>query len=443
MFDSLGQNQFLSSGLALMGFGGLMALLRNLPGTLWGFVVRRLTISVEIPDRDPAFRWVQEWVAEQRYSRRARRLSLTTTWASPDPTAYDEDEEPAPLRPSEARFLLSPAPGTHVMAYRRRLLVLQRYRRDLQNGGPAAFQETLTLQLLGGRRAMVDELLKEAHRAALPPVPGVNILTGRYESWHLTARRPRRPLASIALADGILEELLADMRAFLGAGDWYATRGVPHRRGYLLHGPPGNGKTTVVAAAAGELGLSVAVLGLNNAILSDEALRGLIDALPPATVLLTEDIDCAFAEKRAAGEARGVTMSGLLNALDGVSSREGRVLFLTTNHPERLDPALVRPGRVDRSFHLGHTSPDQARRMFAWFYAAGRPDPAVDHWSREFAARVPAGRVCAAAVQEHLLRFRDDPVAAVRALDDGPLDQRPEPVGAKPERSLAGQAGKG
>ena len=64
-------------------------------------------------------------------------------------------------------------------------------------------------------------------------------------------------------------------------------------------------------------------------------------------MLLIEDVDCVFKTERTTTDQTGVTLSGLLNALDGVSSREGRVLFLTTNHPERLDAALVRPGRVD------------------------------------------------------------------------------------------------
>lgn len=425
MIDSLQQNPFLSGGLTLMGVGAVMALLRKLPTTLWAYLVHRFTISIEIPDRDPAFRWVQGWIAEQAYAGRARSLSLTTTWADkePDPTIEtDPDYSYTSGRVSEARFLLSPAPGTHVMGYRGRLLLLQRARRDLQSGGSLAFQETLTLQIVGGNRAMVDALLKEAHRAALPKVPGVNILTARHETWNVSTWRPRRPLASIVLADGVLDEILDDMRAFLDAGAWYMTRGVPHRRGYLLHGPPGNGKTTLVAAVAGELGLSVAVLSLSNRVMTDESLRNLVNALPPGAVLLIEDVDCAFAEKRAAGEAAGLTMSGMLNALDGVSSREGRILFMTTNHPERLDPALVRPGRVDRSFYLGNTTSDQARRLFAWFFNAGKHDPEVEHWSGAFAARIPEGRVCMAAIQEHLLRYRTDPEAAVMALDDEPIE---------------------
>jgi chaperone BCS1 len=418
-------NPFFSGGLSLMVVAALMALLRNLPAALWRLLVLRFTISVEIPDRDPAFRWVQSWIVEQKQTSRARRLSVTTAWteADPDPTVdTNPDYNFSSGRVSAAQFVLSPAPGTHLMTYGGRLLLLRRARRDLQSGGPLAFQETLTLTFVGGSRALIDRLLREAHTTALPKIPGVNVLTARHEAWNTCSWRPRRPLASIVLADNLLDELLADLRAFLDAGGWYTTRGVPHRRGYLLHGPPGNGKTTLVAAVAGELGLSVAVLSLSNKVLTDDILRNQVNALPPGAILLIEDIDCAFAEKRAAGEVTGVTMSGLLNALDGVSSREGRILFMTTNHPERLDPALVRPGRVDRSYCLGNTTPDQARRLFAWFYTAGRPDPEVEHWARVFATRIPADELSMAAVQEHLLRYRTEPRAAALAIGGAPSE---------------------
>ncbi|MFO0959471.1 MAG: AAA family ATPase [Isosphaeraceae bacterium] len=438
MWEQLEKNPFFSGGASLMVLGGAMALLRNLPMKVWGFILRRIMITVEVPDRDPAFRWLQSWVAQQSYTRRARNLSLTTTWEKTDPD--DDGEYASSGKVSEARFLLSPAPGTHILWYRGRLLIFRRARRDLENGGTLAFQETLTLELIGGDRAMVEELLREAQKSALPKVPGVTILTSRYDSWYATSWRPRRPLASIVLADRMLEDLIADIREFLGAGSWYALRGVPHRRGYLLHGPPGNGKTSLVTAAAGELGLSVAVLSLHNKTMSDESLRTVVDSLPVGAMLLIEDVDCAFGPKRKTGDETGVTLSGLLNALDGVSSREGRILFLTTNHPERLDPALVRPGRVDRSLHLANTTPDQARRLFLWFYAGREDAPAeVANLAQAFADRVPEGRVCMAAIQEHLLRYRHDPEAAVTEADFEQLAEftrRGDLVGMEPEEEL-------
>ena len=422
LLETLNQNPFFSGGLSLMVLGASAALLRKVPGQLWALVQRWLSITVEVPDRDPAFRWLQVWLAVQPYAGRARDLSLATTWVPADAESdtavvFDADDSAATGPSSRVKFLLSPAPGTHLMLYRNRLLILRRSRRDLQNGNARTFQENLSLQVLGGTRALIEQLLSDARKLACPRTPGVSILTARYESWEATSWQPRRPLESLVLADGALEDTLDDLRTFYGSRAWYVQRGIPYRRGYLLHGPPGNGKTTLVLAVAGELNLSVAVLSLSNRLLSDDALRGLVDALPPATLLLIEDVDCVFKTERTTTEQTGVTLSGLLNALDGVSSREGRVLFLTTNHPERLDSALVRPGRVDRKVELGHATPDQARRLFLWFYQGGGVPPReLECLAERFAAQVPRGKTCMAAVQEHLLRHRGAPAAAAHEV---------------------------
>ena len=425
-----------------MVIGSVAAVLRRVPGQLWAFLVRRISIAVEIPDRDPAFRWVQAWLAGQRAMRRARDLCLTTTWVSHDPDPivssdpdYDQTSGPA----SEAKFLLAPAPGRHVMTYQGRLLVLHRTRRDLQNGRSAAYQESLTLQLVGGSRSMIEQLLAEAHAASFPRTPGVSILTAQGGRWSVTSWQAKRPLGSLVLADGVLESVLADLREFYRSSPWYAERGIPYRRGYLLHGPPGTGKTTLVLALAGELKLSVAVLNLSSRLMSDESLRTLIDDLPAATLLLIEDVDCVFKERRSTEPETGVTFSGLLNALDGVSSREGRALFLTTNHPQRLDPALVRPGRVDRKIELGPATPDQARRLFLWFYQGGGIGPAeLARLADSFAAQVPPSRLTMAAIQEHLLRHRRTPEVAAHEAVFEDIETGGEEIPAdRPERAEA------
>lgn len=416
MLETLNNNPLFSGGLTLMVIGSGAALLRNLPGQIKAFVERRVSLSLEIPDRDPAFRWIQSWLAKQPYAKRARDLSVTTVWESsePDDSSTDDCDSYGSSGPcKDAKFQLSPAPGIHFMMYRNRILILRRTRRDLQNGGSLAYQETLTLQLFGGSRELLEQILGEAHAASFPSTPGVSILTARNDCWIPTSWQPKRPLPSLILADGILEDLLADLRDFYRSASWYTQRGVPYRRGYLLHGPPGTGKTTLVLALAGELKVSVAVLSLSSRLMSDEALRALVDSLPLATILLIEDVDCVFKGKRETTQDTGVTLSGLLNALDGVSSREGRVLFLTTNHLGRLDPALIRPGRVDRKIELAYATPDQARRLFIWFFRdSGLNHAELARAAELFASQVPDGKVSMAAIQEHLLRHRRSPEAA-------------------------------
>ena len=94
------------------------------------------------------------------------------------------------------------------------------------------------------------------------------------------------------------------------------------------------------------------------------------------------------------------------------------MLFLTTNHPERLDPALIRPGRVDRRIQLGNTTPDQARRLFVWFFqGCGLSRAELESPGRAVRRPGAARQVCMAAIQEHLLRHRGAPEAAAHEAD--------------------------
>lgn len=163
--------------------------------------------------------------------------------------------------------------------------------------------------------------------------------------------------------------------------------------GYLLHGPPGCGKSSYITALAGELEFGICVLNLSERGLSDDRLNHLLSVAPQQSIILLEDVDAAFisredtVQQRAAYEGLSrVTFSGLLNCLDGVASTEARILFMTTNYLDRLDPALIRPGRVDVKEYIGWCSGHQLKMMFLRFYRGGQSE----QQAIEFAERVVA-----------------------------------------------------
>lgn len=164
-------------------------------------------------------------------------------------------------------------------------------------------------------------------------------------------------MESVILDSTIAEDIADDIQKFQRNGDWYISKGVPYRRGYLLHGPPGTGKTSFVQAVAAKLKLNICYLNLSGGNLDDDQLNNLLNNSPLKSIILIEDIDAIFLERSSVQAKRcRVSFSGLLNALDGVRSQEGRVLIMTTNHPERLDPALLRPGRADLKIELNNAS---------------------------------------------------------------------------------------
>jgi chaperone BCS1 len=225
--------------------------------------------------------------------------------------------------------------------------------------------------------------------------------------------------------------------------------GIPYRRGYLLHGPPGSGKSSFIQALAGELNYDICLLNLSERGLADDKLNHLMSNVPERSILLIEDVDAAFnrrVQTSADGCARpsvvtaaqladvhtyryqsSVTFSGFLNALDGVASGEERMIFMTTNHPERLDPALVRPGRVDLAVLVDDAAPAQAHRLFAQFYGGANGDADVGARAEEIERVVADGsargrRISMAALQGFFIRCGpEESVAATKEyLADAP-----------------------
>jgi len=120
------------------------------------------------------------------------------------------------------------------------------------------------------------------------------------------------------------------------------------------------------------------MLNLSERGLTDDRLNHLLTVIPQRTLVLLEDVDAAFVNRRQV-EADGyqganVTFSGLLNALDGVGSAEERIIFLTTNHVDRLDEAFVRPGRVDMTVRLGEATTYQIEQLWGRFYSEADPE---------------------------------------------------------------------
>ncbi|KAM6497221.1 P-loop containing nucleoside triphosphate hydrolase protein [Amanita muscaria] len=259
-------------------------------------------------------------------------------------------------------------------------------------------EEQLQIRILSRSHDILNQLLLEAKKeyvAAKEDTISV-FVSDSSNDWRHLANRPKRPLASIILDPGVKDELIADAKEFLQSRSWYAARGIPFRRGYLLYGAPGSGKTSLIHTLAGELDLDIYVISLSRSGLDDTSLTELVSSLPERCIALMEDVDAALTqsitreldasqdgekenkvpagatdrpEKQAPSSSLGkVSLSGLLNALDGISAQEGRILFATTNKYSSLDPALCRPGRMDVHIEFTLASKFQARELYKAFY---------------------------------------------------------------------------
>nr|XP_043607463.1 protein HYPER-SENSITIVITY-RELATED 4-like [Erigeron canadensis] len=155
-------------------------------------------------------------------------------------------------------------------------------------------------------------------------------------------------------------ELMEDLDLFVTRKDYYRRVGKAWKRGYLFYGPPGTGKSSLVAAMANYLKFDVYDLDLRE-VQCNSDLRRLLIGTKNRSIIVIEDIDCNVGlQSRESADPNGdedkITLSGLLNFIDGLWSSCGdeRIVVFTTNHKERLDAALLRPGRMDVHLEMSY-----------------------------------------------------------------------------------------
>ncbi|GLJ12445.1 hypothetical protein SUGI_0190950 [Cryptomeria japonica] len=183
--------------------------------------------------------------------------------------------------------------------------------------------------------------------------------------WSSVAFKHPSTFETLALDPVLKHKIMQDLDCFQQSRDFYRRTGRAWKRGYLLYGPPGTGKSSLIAAIANYMNYDVYDLELTK-VFDNSCLRELLLGTSSKSVIVIEDIDCAAnlsskamcrrpskSHKEGSKQSRRgystITLSGLLNFADGLwsSCGEERMVIFTTNHKDRLDPALLRSGRMD------------------------------------------------------------------------------------------------
>ncbi|KII86040.1 hypothetical protein PLICRDRAFT_307259 [Plicaturopsis crispa FD-325 SS-3] len=457
MLSPLGMNTgALQDTLKLVVIGGTVETARRASVSAWNGFVDSFFLTAHFSQEDYPYDWLMHWLSKQPAWGRSREfeittrsvgrngLTQTTTGDVDDEQEQDNEDDLLVHGRKKRKVAFMPSlDTTHTIYYRGHWLRITRMKRYPDHYGHGA---SLKISVVARNNDILKKLVLEAKRDYEKDAEHrVHIFMAdtTYGGWRWNGARQKRPMSSIVLQPGVKDMLLADCKDFLCSEEWYAERGIPFRRGYLLHGVPGSGKTSLIHSLAGELGLDIYVVSLSSKGMSDNTLTTLMGGVPSRCILLLEDLDAAFTRSvsrdatstgaptsttstvstttpDANNDGSTLSLSGLLNSLDGVAAAEGRLLFATTNHIERLDPALSRPGRMDVWVNFTNATKWQAEGIFKCFFPS---KPASASPSSTTSAS-PSKENSADASQKNLpLPKRKVPAHAVPMLSEDELSE--------------------
>jgi chaperone BCS1 len=521
------------------------------------------TSTVQIDDSDDLYGHFISWISAQRMTELSRALKATTKPVRSFDDDYDPDEDLSDVLDDSGLFSYDKWAGNAPVSYEPNSgddnfthngnhFHFTKEERD--NKYMQRSEQSIVIRCTGRSTQPIKDLLSHVKDWSSKKLNNETCIyrstSGRWAGtrWENQAVRPARPISTVSLDETQKARVVADINEYLhpATAQWYAARGIPHRRGYLFHGPPGTGKTSLSFALAGMFGLSIYCASLSESELSESVLATLFSMLPHRCIVLLEDIDSAgirrddssgdsdlangadsdldgtVEQKEKQKSLRGrlaqtvakriehtiagttdsvietltgitprsgdkggksnISLAGLLNIIDGAASHEvsyptyiecdkaltatqGRVLIMTTNYPEKLDSALIRPGRVDLQIKFTLATREQIREIFRRMYstehdvkinmkpqtpdsntptlaqdginnictacthnhaaqgasmniAVNLPPEKLAEMADQFAAQVPDMTFSPAEIQGYLLMKKKDPVGAVKGVKE-------------------------
>lgn len=359
--------------LAIPIIGGLMYYLKNLPARLWRMIIRYTTVTMSMNNAGydgniDAYHLFDKWFMQSGYKRFSRNFFMFRQWRE----ELFSEETYTPYR-------LGIGFGYHYFFYEGRLFWFSK--RKLDSSGAEREKEEIIIRTFGLNNSVFERLtsLFNEKRAGADTI-SIHSLSGK-DGWKEIGELPRRNINTFCMNQELRESIVKKIQHFIDNRDWYYKKGLTYKTSFLFYGPPGTGKTTLSRLLGMNFKRDIYQLDLSR--VTNDSLVTALATIRPGSFLLMEDIDqagnAARKRKKATTNSEaeilsevmssgGLTMSGLLNAIDGVVGLDNVIIIMTSNHPEDLDPAVRRKSRIDNEYLIDELTQVEVFQYFEQMY---------------------------------------------------------------------------
>jgi mitochondrial chaperone BCS1 len=329
MFELSATNPLIQNAVSLILAGAIMYMLKSVPMMIFNKIIEYTTTTVNLTNYNISFYNFLEWFEKSGYKKYSRSLQVTNgRWGY------------------ESEATLSAGVGTHFIKYKGKWALISLVRESgSQTEKP---KDYVFIKYFGFDQEWCESLIAEVNKEEDEHKHEYKVFMFN-ENWQMLGREFKRDFKTVYMKNDIKEKLFETIEKFQKSKNDYIEKGIPYRLVIMLYGPPGTGKTSLVRALASKYEYNIAVA-------SNAASSNLLACLKTAdknSIILLEDVDSISGFGTRVDEPENDLLkkinptSKVLNALDGIGGFNNSILIMTTNHLEKIDPAILRPGRTD------------------------------------------------------------------------------------------------
>lgn len=349
------QNPVVAGILGLWGATLVTLVLQTVPLQIFLFFKRQFTTTLVLNSMDRAYFDFLNWLSSNKMHSFVRTLNVNNQHGGWGKTSK-----------------LTIGYGTTFFVFQRHIFFMSRT--ESSQNHTSTMKEQLSITVIGRNQKIFESLLAMVKRKDWEDKSRIRVNEWNGDSWQEASRQYKRNLDTVIIPKETKARLKHAIESFHSDKQWYLQNGVPWRLGMLFQGPPGTGKTSLIKAICSEYNKRLYYLSLQG--ISDKNLQKALSTVPEGGIVAIEDID-AFEVKLdrdstssaiAKDPLQSLTLSGTLNAIDGVLSAEGIIVIATTNHPDKLDAALLREGRLGLHLTLGYMGTTELQEYMNRFY---------------------------------------------------------------------------
>lgn len=355
------ENPIIAGAVSLWGLSVVTYLCRNVPQKIWKVISAQVTTKLTLnnagfDDNKLQFECFNRWFLKNKLAKFSRNLHL--------------ENMNYPFK----GLVVGPGNGLHFFVFKGRLFWFVKY--DIASTGTTMQKYGITIFTFGRKHDVFLDLIEEF--SYKPDANAITILEyrGKNSGWCQMCEIPFRDIDTVIIKKEVKENVINAIKRFQQREEWYKQRGLPYKQCHLFHGIPGTGKTSFIKALASHFHVDIYQINISG--IANSEFFSALSTVPKGSFVVIEDFDTVGAVKNrkhakttkdeTASETKvgesipaenimdaasdlmdmiGLNLTTVLNGLDGVVPLNGTVIFLSTNHIEDIDPAVLRKGRVD------------------------------------------------------------------------------------------------